>query len=76
MFEIAMRQLPYAKERNQHVQRGDKGMNRAMLKQISAGLLQPELNGSVCARHRVPGSFKKREFVRVLWSRALILLVG
>lgn len=58
-----MRQMPYANERAEYKNAGGKGMNNVMFKEISVGLLKPKLDSTVCMRHRVPRSFRKREFL-------------
>ena len=63
LFEIAAARLPYAKERQAYTKRGGKGINMKMMRDISKGLLKPELSGEAgLRRFRVGGAFKKRKY--------------
>ncbi len=63
LFEIAACRLPYARRREVYKKKGGKGLDMKMMREISLGLLKPELAGEIqCKRFRVGGAFKKRRF--------------
>ena len=63
MYEIAMRALPYPREREQFKKSRGKGLDRQMMRKIGAGEIRPELVGSdvvKCKRYGIGRSFRRR----------------
>ena len=60
LYEIAVRDLPYAEQSSQSKKNG-KGMSRKFMREIAEGKRQPDLNGKarVCRRYGVGHAFKK-----------------
>ena len=61
LFEIAAARFPYAKERQAYNESGGKGVDMKMMRDISKGLLKPDLAGEPgLRRFHVSAAFKKR----------------
>ena len=61
MLEVAMRKLPYSKRISEFKKKGGKGVDSSMMREISKGLLDPELNGKTCRLFGVSMAYRKRE---------------
>ena len=61
MFEVAMRKLPYSKRMSDFKKKGGKGVDSSMMRDISTGLLDLELDGKTCRLHGVSMAYRKRE---------------
>ena len=74
LFEIAACRLPYTREREAYKQKGGKGIDMKMMREISLGLLKPELAGEAqCKRFRVGGAFRKRRFSALVHDACVTL---
>ena len=59
MYEVVSQQLPYRKKIEKFREAGGKGMDMRMIRNISKGLLQPELEDAACSKFRIGRSFIK-----------------
>ena len=59
MYEVVSQQLPYQKKIEKFREAGGKGMDMRMIRNISKGLLQPELEDAACSKFRIGRSFIK-----------------
>ena len=74
LFEIAACRLPYARQREVYKNKGGKGIDMKMMREISLGLLKPELAGEAqCKRFRVGGAFRKRRFSALVHDACVTL---
>ena len=71
LFEIAVRELPYADERLKYKRAGGKGLDRKMLKDIGRGKVRPSLakRDATCKRYGVGRAYRERESIE--WNERI-----